>query len=1494
MINNKGAELLKKYTQKYGSRFKEMLEDDDLNRTQKLFSAFARRGGRFSIIDPGMFVEKGSNYSKGYIPNFANGLKDSVNREVDALIGMGYPKSLAMGSVKVGTSERLKNRNNPNGLGVYNLAQGQMTLGQAIGQHSSESQSKKFIPNFADPEGRLIISPDEFTDSGKIIGKTAAKTFTDDVPIIGQALDKVIGKTYPRLFNEFGTLMESSLKVLDNLNKGKEDLAARIKNTQAPPPSKQKGIPAPDITKNPSFIKNLADQAKENVATFEGSMASRNIPAPDIDKLIKENKKAQEIEENKKEQADLLAKINQISGDLPLPDRRMPGALPTPSPIMASQAAARAVNQKIQDDAREADRQRQIEAINSDPYSLMPMQGMSVTQKMIEARRVSLSSLEKPNGYDQFSDYEKLSKQLSSRQFGMGTQDIISQFEGKIDQKDIVSRLSNYKNQESEAFKQLSSKAGIFTSEKKLNKLAEKLNISTASDQFLNLQSNLSSRRGSAISAASFGLPFVTSGISQALGGEKTSAGRTATAVGEAGATLAFSSQFGVPGLVVGSIVSGFQLITAAAGELKPNLEELSKKSQELTASNERQLSSMQQYTQAIGQLNALTESGASPSSIAQARVSLTQAASSVSGPYRTRLLNAQTDEERSQILQEATGNAQRQQAQVDTKTIIAAAIKEQTAGFSKSFVNVYDAADEFMGGILPGQRSRQIIDTNNLSAISGEIVKSIDLESLSKNTLTKIDKGTATLKDLGLNPDTFKDVDKFLTAAGESASSAILKFTQSILSTQKATDDLIKSQVDAAASFGQSKQTFLNLLQSTFAANESKGAGARTAIQSNLTTASNFLQANEKLLSPEALISGREQIQKAEIQSATVDEKTALTNEYSQKIIADILAKSSGISLDEQRRVQDSIQSSIASPGGFDPAKLAQEIEKTLEPGTAMSLQSDILKTNIEMGQKLEAINNKAALELQKTEEQIAIAQKQLSDTRLINLLGGFKSDFQSVLETIQVPKGGFTNEPPIGNRLYTFGRAPNLNGAKEGTTEGELTAQDNAKRLEERVNFIKSLNMSEGDRAPILTRLKNDIAANVESQNISRTAMLGQAEVVSPLEQLSKLTTNTYAKDEIGKQIKLMQQTLKVGELPQMSAQFIDTVRNSIPLNGPNSQMGNDLFNQFLEGTQMVNSVARSRKESAAKTAEDIVGDQGLPPEFKANIDAISKNVSQLDLNTQSLKTLEQSLNDLPTKLQNLQTLTTGQKVDAQLKQQLTERQSKLVFSTKQLEAAKQRPIIERLTTAAATRSYGSDPVLLDTRKALKDLSLAGDIKYASGDRVENSPDFQDFFEFLQSSNIKPTDAKGLEDALKNYLEEAGSEATMKFYNRTPEELFQKTKESTEFKSLTSDVTRNPSLFTTNASEEGTYKAQVEALQREINELNKRIQDNSTQVKAATTVSNNTSVNAPVEINIAAQGPVNEKEIKNAVMQAMTEVFKESNTPLPIQRPTSNTATA
>lgn len=112
----------------------------------------------------------------GSIPNLTP-IQQSVNRELGALRGAGIGPSTAAQSIRLGSSSRLISNSNPGGLGVYNTAQGQYSLGKAISDHAGQK-----IPNFA-PIYESVGTTDSITRLEKAI---------EENTIVSKAANKIL------------------------------------------------------------------------------------------------------------------------------------------------------------------------------------------------------------------------------------------------------------------------------------------------------------------------------------------------------------------------------------------------------------------------------------------------------------------------------------------------------------------------------------------------------------------------------------------------------------------------------------------------------------------------------------------------------------------------------------------------------------------------------------------------------------------------------------------------------------------------------------------------------------------------------------------------------------------------------------------------------------------------------------------------------------------------------------------------------------------------------------------------------------------------------------------------------------------------------------------------------------------------------------------------------------------------------------------------------
>lgn len=89
-----------------------------------------------------------------------NPLMDSIFKEQQALVSMGFAPNMAAGSIRVGSTPRLKTQGNPLGLGVYNTLQGQTSVSHAVGQHGG-------IPYLATKKNKYGVRPN-LTEQDKL------------------------------------------------------------------------------------------------------------------------------------------------------------------------------------------------------------------------------------------------------------------------------------------------------------------------------------------------------------------------------------------------------------------------------------------------------------------------------------------------------------------------------------------------------------------------------------------------------------------------------------------------------------------------------------------------------------------------------------------------------------------------------------------------------------------------------------------------------------------------------------------------------------------------------------------------------------------------------------------------------------------------------------------------------------------------------------------------------------------------------------------------------------------------------------------------------------------------------------------------------------------------------------------------------------------------------------------------------------------------------
>ncbi len=151
-------------------------------------------------------------FSGGYIPNF-NPLLASAQREAASLQELGYSKEQIFKSLKVQSSPRLKNKGNPNGLGLFNTLQGQNTIGQALNDHVGENIHKSGIPNFAPRQDYRAIRQTIQDISGGVrdpIARALPKTFNSSaITALSAQIDGMTKNA--KLFNKAAPILVGRL-----------------------------------------------------------------------------------------------------------------------------------------------------------------------------------------------------------------------------------------------------------------------------------------------------------------------------------------------------------------------------------------------------------------------------------------------------------------------------------------------------------------------------------------------------------------------------------------------------------------------------------------------------------------------------------------------------------------------------------------------------------------------------------------------------------------------------------------------------------------------------------------------------------------------------------------------------------------------------------------------------------------------------------------------------------------------------------------------------------------------------------------------------------------------------------------------------------------------------------------------------------------------------------------------------------------------------------
>lgn len=1514
---------------------------------EREFTAFTTKS-QFNI---GKLIAKSA--ANGIIPNFANPLKDSISREYDALSDMGYPSYVAKNSIKVGSHDRLKSGNNPNGLGVYNTAQGQMSLGQALGQHVGQSLSSGIVPNFADLKtstdkvssknlGLLIISTKRLSNTFSSLGDYLSTSFLSSLKkTTGSIIDisDVANTKYKGIIDPTNIPSNKNVALVDPTGQSyrKSDTARRL-GLPVPSPINQAGLSSnifgfPSLNKGKSInyrelagisfdrtmITRLGEQEaikKSNslidksiqdklskpppLGNIETTQVKGAFGANDISETIKKLKlplptpilyrgfgptvaELPPILRNKVQPTQVP--IEQTVSErlkIPKPDisKTLVGGVPKPQSIIKERLSYQElVNRQLSPNATnlnldvDAERKREADLRKKSNDALNKQINAKIQEDNLDKQLRKEARTEERKKRIKFL----AEKKVSSLQYG-GPQELLNNTVDRLskskslDAKFISSLQQDFEKRQERAFKEFSSKTGIFTTEGRLNSVAKKLNISTSSEKFLQRREEIKQKRAAGMQNASFALPFVAGGIANSVGGQDTRAGRITSGLGEAAGTALLLSQFGLLGIAAGAAVGTFQVLSTAAKELTPDLNELSKKSRELSAANEREISSLQSFIQSTSQLKSLVDSNSSPSTIAQAKISLSESTRGLSGNSGLRLLRASTDEERTSIIQDVTLANQRKQALTDVNLLAGGIINEKASG-------VYNNLDRI------GFNRRQLLDVGNTQTIANEIVKTIDLSKISNETVSKAKSGTASLKDLGLDnaeiQKLFSDTNKFFsngTVKITGASDQILKFVQSLVVAQKSLDELSSRQVDTAKIFASTKESFLNILTGTFAQNQSANKNLISGNEIGFSKAETILAKLAQSLSPEELLKGSVKIKQAKIDQDFASQKISISNEYTNKILEDILSQASGTSLQDQIKIQDVLNKSITGSSPFDPLKLTGEIQGILGGDATKSLQSQLLKISIEIAAKMEDSKNVWKKVQEELANQTEIEQKQLSDTRLINLFGGFNSNFRDVLRSIKQPKGGLTTRGNFSG--LNTGDVSNLGSAKPGTIDAVDKSQRNVEIAKNRSELFSDIQLPEDVRKKINKTNYKDLYLAGKSNIENRALAFGQQEIIPQFDILkSKIAgkdTGSFGRKAIDKQLEAVKKSFSIGQVANITPEFIKTIQSLIPTADKDGSIQKAL-DAILNNSEIVQGIFSSADSSAKALAEGTTKGGKLPPEFEAQVTAIGNNTSILLKNTASLDKLESVLKNLPFQIKDLREKSTKQIQAFGISKQIETLQADIAFKASTLERATNADVILKGVKTQARRT-------------------AEDNKYNPLDLSMDESQMTDFLRFEGQSKL-PSSPSELDNALKDYISKNYPDLSQ---NRK-DKAFQRYSDDASYQQLSSAISKDSGLLYSSGVDRDTKTLneeiisntkKIEELKKELEKLNSntKVQSNDTTQVAPITTQTIPTVN----ITFNGVGSVDPNKVKEAVYSALTNINRENNLPPPIQRPVSNTLVA
>jgi hypothetical protein len=618
----------------------------------------------------------------------------------------------------------------------------------------------------------------------------------------------------------------------------------------------------------------------------------------------------------------------------------------------------------------------------------------------------------------------------------------------------------------------------------------------------------------------------------------------------------------------------------------------------------------------------------------------------------------------------------------------------------------------------------------------------------------------------------------------------------------------------------------------------------------------------------------GLETIRNKKIENEVAVKRVALTDEYINNILESVSSQASNASSEKQVRIQDILKNSVSGDTPFDPDKVVKSIQDVLGGDSTDTLTSDLLKTSIDIALKLEDTKNIASQQLESSRQQTEIEKKQLSDTRLINILGGFSSNFRDVLRSIKTPKGGLTTiSRGESSNNFQFGPISNIGGAKIGSMTAVERSQQNIETATNRINLWSDIDLPKEVKDKLNERNRQDLTLAAKSNVENRALAFGQSEILPQFDIIKKgiagNDTGSIARKALDKQFKSIKQSFELGQAPIITDEFIKTIQSIIPKADKNGSIQAAL-DSIITGAATTSVVMSSADKSAKALADKTLKSDKLPPGFEEQIKAIDSNTSSLMGTTLSLSSLDGTLKDLPSKLTELTNKSSDQIQAFGISDTIRRLQSDIQYKSDLIGRARNA---EQVTSSA--------------------VSLAA-IDY----RDESNMGKNEMERFLQfKGQVKaPSTTEELNLALKSFIT-----SEYPSYNQKQQEtLFKQFSDDRSYTQLMEGVSKD-SLFFNKEQRFNPSKLQDEitTTKTEIDRLSKKLEGIQAKYmeQPNTTTTNQTSTQVPnntVNISFNGVGSVDPNKVRDAVYSALANINRENNLPPPIQRPVSNTLVA